>query len=159
MRRALLILSVMSIASACGGAAPPPPAQPAGSPPPEAAPAPEARAEVPPSPERSGRIARQDLVAVLDGGLGRFLGGVRTEPALEDGHFVGFRLEALFPGDARMADLDLRAGDVVTRVNGQPIERPEQALRVWNGLRVASELLIEYQRGGEHRELRFEIVD
>jgi type II secretory pathway component PulC len=45
------------------------------------------------------------------------------------------------------------------RVNGQPIERPEQAVRVWNSLHVASELMIEYLREGESRHVRFEIVD
>ena len=157
MRRPTLILLVMTTASACGGAPPPPAARPAEEAPPEAAP-PEV-AEAPAPLVRSGQIARQDLVVVLDAGLGRFLGGVRPEPAMEDGRFVGYRLEALFPGDARMAAIDLEVGDVVTRVNGQPIERPEQAARIWSGLRVASELLIEYQRGGEDRELRFEIVD
>jgi len=106
-----------------------------------------------------GTINRAALESVLEAGLGRFLQGVETEPQMEAGRFVGFRLGSLFPGDARMASIDLRVGDVVTRVNGAPIERPEQALSVWNGLRVASELRIEYQRDGAERELRFEIVD
>jgi hypothetical protein len=32
-------------------------------------------------------------------------------------------------------------------------------MAVWNSLRVASELWIEYLRGDERRELRFPIVD
>ena len=107
----------------------------------------------------SGQIHRVQLGVVLDAGLGRFLQGVETEPALTDGRFVGFRLLSLYPDDPRMAGVGLERGDVITRVNGQPIERPEQALRVWDGLRVASELVIEYRRGEEQRELRFAIVD
>jgi len=106
-------------------------------------------------------ITRAQLEAVLDGGLGRFLGRVETEPAREAGQFVGFRIVAL-EGSLASADAassGLRAGDVVMRVNGQIIERPEQAFAVWEGLRVASTLAIEYLRAGQRREARFEIVD
>ena len=109
--------------------------------------------------EPTDEIDRADLLVVLDAGVGRFLQGVETEPVLEEGRFVGFRLVSLYPQDERMARIDLRPGDVVLRVNAMPIERPEQLLRVWDGLRVASDLFIEYQRGGERRELRFRIVD
>ena len=91
----------------------------------------------------------------------RFLGRVATEPAREDGAFVGFRVvsieDALTVPDTE--GLGVRPGDVVVRVNGQAIERPEQALAVWEGLRVASTLAIEYLRAGERREARFAIVD
>ena len=108
-----------------------------------------------------GTIARAELAAVLDGGLGRFLGRVETEPARENGQFVGFRvvsLEGALAADDATGS-GVRAGDVVVRVNGQIIERPEQALVVWEGLRVASTLAIEYLRAGQRREARFEIVD
>lgn len=113
----------------------------------------------PPPPEREGEIVRAELVSVLDAGLGRFLGGVRVEAALTDGRFDGYRVVSIYPEDPRFADLPLVPGDVIVRVNGEPIERPEQAFLVWNGLRVASELMIEYVRGGERRELRYVIVD
>jgi type II secretory pathway component PulC len=105
-------------------------------------------------------IPRSELLAVLDAGLGRFLGRVATEPAREGNAFLGFRVVSL---DAafRSADADagVRDGDVIVRVNGQVIERPEEALAVWEGLRVASTLAIEYLRAGERREARFAIVD
>lgn len=111
----------------------------------------------PAPPERQGTIERARLDRVLAGGLGRFLQHVRTEPHLEDGRFVGFRLtemdEELFGG------VDLSPGDTLISVNGRSIERPEQALQVWNGLRVASELTVEYLRQGERHQLRYEIAD
>jgi type II secretory pathway component PulC len=110
-------------------------------------------------PVTRGSIGRGDLVAVLDAGLGRFLQGVGTEAHLDSGRFVGFRLTRLYPDDERFSAVDLRAGDTVVRVNGRSIERPEQAMRVWQELRVASELMIEYVRSGEPRELRFTIED
>ncbi len=111
------------------------------------------------APAVHGAIRRADLLAVLDAGLGRFLQGVETEASLVDGRFVGFRLVSLYPDDPRFRGIDLAPGDVVVRVNGLSVERPEQAFQAWDGLRVASQLLIEYLRAGERREIRFDIVD
>ena len=106
-----------------------------------------------------GVIARAELVPVLDGGLGRFLQNVQTEPTFHQGAFVGFRIISLFPGEPAFASLDLRPGDTVTRINGKPIERPEQAIAVWEELRTASNLIVDYRRNGESHALRFAIVD
>lgn len=117
-----------------------------------------AQATPPPqAPVRNGTIARAELEEVLAGGLGRFLQHVTTEPHLDGGQFVGFRLREL--DEQLFGGVDLAPGDTLLSVNGNPIERPEQALAVWNGLRVASELTIEYLREGERRQVRFEIAD
>lgn len=153
--RIIAIAAVIALLDACGGgSAETTPARTAETPPAE--PVPE---EPPPPPAVEGEIARSALNVVLEAGLGRFLQGVITEPELAEGRFVGFRLVSLYPDDERMQSVDLVPGDVITSVNGQPIERPEQALRVWSSLRVASELLVDYRREGEERQLRFAIVD
>jgi S1-C subfamily serine protease len=106
-----------------------------------------------------GRITRRALDAVLDRGLGAFLGRLELEPAREGDRFVGYRLVAYRrPGDA-LAESGLQPGDVLTRVNGQAVVRPEHAFTVWQALRVASGVSVEYLRAGRRRELRFEIVD
>jgi len=106
-----------------------------------------------------GVIARAELLPVLNGGLGRFLQNVQTEPTFHKGAFVGFRIVSLFPGEPAFASLDLRPGDTVTRINGKPIERPEQAVAVWEELRTASNLVVDYRRDGEEHALEFAIVD
>lgn len=134
--------------SACGSTATPAPATPAvvavEAPPPE-------------PPRRQGAIERAALEQVLAGGLGRFLQHVSTEPHLEEGRFVGFRVTRLVA--PYFEGVDLREGDTLVSVNGLPIERPEQALQAWDGLRVASELTLEVLRTGEPRQLRFVIED
>jgi type II secretory pathway component PulC len=121
--------------------------------------APESQPQAPYQRVSSGTISRGELLTVLDQGLGRFLQNVETEPAFHKGSFVGFRIISLFPGDPAFASLDLRPGDTVTQVNGKPIERPEQAVAVWQDLRTASKLVVYYRRGEETLALRFQIVD
>ena len=55
--------------------------------------------------------------------------------------------------------IDLKPGDVVTRVEGMPIEHPEEAIEAFRALEVASELRVDYDRDGVPRILRFRIVD
>jgi S1-C subfamily serine protease len=107
----------------------------------------------------SGRIARSELVPVLDRGLGQFLRGVETTPAMQSGKLVGFQLVSLYPKDPHFQELELKRGDVITRINGQSLQSPDDAARVWKELYVASELVIDYARGGQPHTLRFEIVD
>lgn len=149
-------LTTFLLLSGCGSASVTRPARA-----PASAVGPGADAQAVAIPAARATIPRAELTLVLDGGLGRFLGRVETEPAREAGQFVGFRivsLEGTLASDGASGD-GLRPGDVVLRVNGQIIERPEQALTVWEGLRVASTLAIEYLRAGQRREARFEIVD
>lgn len=122
-------------------------------------PKPESRIDQPYRRVTTGVISRADLLPVLDDGLGRFLQNVKTEPAFHKGAFVGFRIVSLFPGEPAFASLDLRPGDTVTRINGRPIERPEQAVAVWEDLRTATALVVQYRRDGEPLSMRFEIVD
>jgi type II secretory pathway component PulC len=48
---------------------------------------------------------------------------------------------------------------VVLSVNGLPIERPEHAYRIWQELRVASDLRVEYLRAGQPRSIEYTIGD
>ncbi|MFT5356824.1 MAG: hypothetical protein ACI9KE_004050 [Polyangiales bacterium] len=111
------------------------------------------------APSVQGEIPRGALAGVLELGLPRFLRGVITEPHLESGSFVGYRIMQMYPDDPRFQSLDLQPGDTVTRVNGRSIERPEQAYEVWMSLRVSSELLVDFLHEGEQRQIRFAIVD
>ena len=151
--RSLARVALMILAGGCGGATQSAPRAVAPAPP-----APEEELAAP-SPRSDGTIPRAELMPVLDAGLGYFLRGVRVEPSLVDGAFEGYRLTHLYPDDPRFQAIDLRPGAVVLRVNRRPIERPEQAQQVWDELRVASQLLVEYRRDGEDRELRLAIVD
>jgi hypothetical protein len=150
----------LALGACAGHAAPPRPAP---------KPAPRVASERPPRPPvdsprvnvaRSGEeaylgvIEREGLVAIVDQGLGRFLQHLRLEPAMRDGKFGGFRLAALDPA---WRGVGLESGDLITRLNGQPIERPEQALAAFESLRTASEVRVDFTRDGVPSSVRYRI--
>lgn len=126
-------------------------------------PAPEAAApRIEALPARLGgelEIARATVRAALAAGPQRFMSGILLDPFFVDRKFVGFKLARFYDGDPRFAPVDLKRGDVVLRVNGLPIERPDQFMRAWEELRTADEISIEYLRGAEKRLLRLRIRD
>lgn len=106
----------------------------------------------------SAGIARSKVKAVVGDGPGSFLQKIVLDdrPVFVGGKFHGFRVVSL---KDFLASSELRAGDVVTRVNGMPIERPEQALEVFRALPTAKELRVSYERDGEPKELRYPITE
>lgn len=105
------------------------------------------------------RLRRSAVKRTVDAGLGRWLQTVLVDPVLARGRFKGWIIRSLPDGDSCYAGLDLRAGDVVTRVNGQSIERPEEALAVWVALPTARDLVVDFLRDGSARTLRLGITD
>jgi hypothetical protein len=117
-----------------------------------------------PSPARAcdmfakpGVLKRVALVRLLDAGLPRWLQGVEGDRALANHRFQGWLVKSLYPEDPCYKDLDLRAGDVVQKVNGKSIEKPEQAFDVAESLRAAPSLTVDYIRDGRSRRLSIEI--
>ena len=105
-------------------------------------------------------LARSTVHAAVTDGLGVFLQRVEVDdqPVMVGGKFHGFRIAALRDPDF-WAGVDLKAGDVVTSVNGFPIERPEQAQTAFDSLEVASQLRVAFERDGQPHELVYAIVD
>ncbi len=152
MRRATVTLLAVCLA-ACGGAVPPPTktAEPL---PAHVTVASEA------SPAPSGALRQSVVRQVMSDGLGAFLQRVTFDvehPVFRDNHFVGFRIMEL-NGDGWNA-FELKPGDVITAVNGFSIERPEQAEQAFLSLAVASELRVDYERDGQPRSMRLNIID
>jgi type II secretory pathway component PulC len=131
---------------ACAGAESPPPTAAARA----QRPAPAASAPVQ-APDRSlGRtVVRAAILQRVE---------LDEHPVMVGGRFHGFRITAL--RDASFWNgVDLKPGDVVTSVNGFPIERPEQAQAAFESLEVASELHVAYDRDGHPMEIVYAIAD
>jgi type II secretion system protein C len=105
-------------------------------------------------------VPRSVVRAAISDGLGVFLQRVDIDdqPVMTGGKFHGFRIAGLRDPDF-WAGVDLKPGDVVTAVNGMPIERPEQAQTALESLEGAKELRVAYDRDGQPHELVYAIVD
>ncbi len=144
-------IAALGLLAACGSSYPEseyPPKPPSG----VTAPADDA---APPPP---GAVWRKDVDTVLDEGLGRFLQKVALEPEVQQGAFIGFRVVELKP-PSWWQGVDILPGDVVTLVNGMPIEQPTEAHAAFESLRKADKLTVKYLRGSETRELVYSILD
>lgn len=101
-------------------------------------------------------LRRAALDELLAKGPAYALAMVQIDPAKKDGKFVGFRIVS-FRSEIP-AYLDLRPGDVVTRINDLPIERPEQFFAVFEVLRTAAEVKLDVLRDGAPKTITVPIV-
>jgi type II secretory pathway component PulC len=118
----------------------------------------QARAEAGlPAQVEGGSIPRAVLQAELAKGIGRFFQQVRPEPVISRGRFVGWRIATLFANRTDVKVSALQTGDIVLRVNGESVERPEDFKAVWDSLANAKQLVIDIERGGETTSVRYTI--
>jgi hypothetical protein len=103
-------------------------------------------------------LHRADINSALQIGLGYFLQNVDVDtdqPVMVDGKFHGWALRAYNPEWI----LDLKPGDVITRVNGIVPEQPDDADNAFRSLAKAKTLKIDFERRGERRTLELPIID
>lgn len=145
------VLAFGLLLAGCGGSAPPselPSAAVLPVPP---------RAPVVPA-RQAGTLRRAEVVSFVESGFGEFLSRVEVEPSLDSGRFRGWEIVALRP-PGFWQGVDLRPGDVVTSVNGLPIERETEAWEAFQSLKLADELIVHYRRERAERGLVYKIVD
>lgn len=77
-------------------------------------------------------------------------------PNIEDGRPAGISITGIKP-NAIFRRLRLRNGDVITGVNGQPIETVEDAMRVFGSLSAEGPLQVTVKRRGREQTLEYKI--
>ena len=84
------------------------------------------------------------------------MGLVRAEPYKKNGQLAGYRIR---PGKDRqlLRKFGLRSGDVVTAINGVPMNNPIKALEVMRDLSSATQLNVEVERRGVPQSFSFSI--
>lgn len=99
--------------------------------------------------ERMRRLVNQD-----PGMLGQVM---RPQPVFAGGKMRGFRL---YPGSNRQAfaRLGLRAGDLVTAINGTPLDDRDRAQEIFNTLNSSTDARITVTRNGRQQELVLNIA-
>ncbi len=91
----------------------------------------------------------QELVAQNAQG---FLEVVRPQPFMPNGQLKGYRI---YPGPNRQqfAALGLRAGDLVTEINGIALNNPAQGMEVFRSLGDAPQVTVTVERDGQPQVL------
>jgi len=102
--------------------------------------------EDPATPARS--MERTEVQRRLGDEIPRILAETAVTPVLEDGRVVGVQLARL-PDGSLLTDAGLRAGDVITRINGTEIDGMATLVGLWPRLQTASELRAVVVRNGQ----------
>src|SRR5262245_46472568 len=97
------------------------------------------KTEAPPPPVPPGHVARRDVdLALTRLGLPWLFRRVMREGTVDKaGKFAGWRLIGL---PEEWSSVDLRPGDIVNRVNGLPLETPDDAWEAWKSVAKAKEI-------------------
>jgi type II secretion system protein C len=117
---------------------------PPGPPPSPAVPVARAREEAPPPPRV---MDRADVEHRLSTEIPRILAETAVRPVSEDGRVVGLRLTRV-PANSLLTEAGLRAGDVLTRINGTEIDGMATLIGLWPRLQGATDLRAEVLRDG-----------
>ena len=84
---------------------------------------------------------------------------MRTVPSYDNqaGKLRGFRA---FPGKNRQifGKLGLRSGDLVTAVNGAPLDDPQRAQEVFNTIQSSDHVTVTVERGGQKQDITLNIA-
>jgi len=98
-------------------------------------------------------LDRARYEAIVTGSPNWLIQRVEVEPIKEGAAFVGFLLISGVEAEADLATTGLRHGDIIQQVNGMPIGRPEEFMRVWGGLAGRDALQIQILRAGQPFEV------
>ena len=93
-------------------------------------------------------MQRADVQRRLGDEIPRILAETAVAPVMEDGRVVGVQLARLAEGSL-LTDAGLRAGDVITQINGTTIDGMAMLIGLWPRLQTASELRAVVTRNGQ----------
>ena len=80
----------------------------------------------------------------------------RVVPNYKGGKYEGFKLIGVRPNSLYRA-IGIRSGDVVKSVNGQELNSPNKAIKLFDELRSESKISVELERGGRTTALHYEV--
>ena len=100
-------------------------------------------------------VNREDVNTAV-GDINQFMTQARLRPHFEMGKPAGYSVSEVVPGSL-MEKLGLRNADVIKKVNGMAVTRPEEVMQAYAQLQRDSNIEVEVERGGRSEILRYEI--
>lgn len=83
---------------------------------------------------------------------------VRIRPHFTNGQADGLKLTGVRPGSL-FTDIGFRNGDIVTGVNGEPIQSVDDALKFYSSLKTASNVNLQIRRRGMAQTIQYRVED
>lgn len=105
----------------------------------------------------AGTISAADLSATLARGPQQFIAALTVRPVMEGRAFRGFELLKIAPTSSMAGTVHVRPGDVIVSVNGAPVERPDQFMKLWEALPQAPHVDVKLRRAGHPMTYRWTI--
>lgn len=103
-------------------------------------------------------VERAKVDEAVAAGVGRFIQGFDMVEELDEyDRFVGWKIGKIHDRN-RFEGLGIGTGDVITSINGLPLERPAHAYEALMSLKTAQSIDVEYLRGGRVMRLSLPIV-
>ena len=100
----------------------------------------------PPAPARA--MERREIERRLGEESGRILAETTLVPAMDEGRVAGFTITRM-PDSTLLSDAGLRPGDVLTEVNGVPIDSLATLIGLWPRLQTESAVRAVVLRNGQ----------
>jgi general secretion pathway protein C len=100
-------------------------------------------------------VNREDVTAAV-GNINQFMTQARLRPHFEMGKPSGYAVSEVVPGSL-MEKLGLKNNDIIKKVNGLLVTRPEEVMQAYAQLQRDSNIEVEVERGGRTEVLRYEI--
>lgn len=108
--------------------------------------------------EAGHTVQRAALLRLAERGPGWLLQRVTLEPVRRDETFYGYRIADANEAVRRQMAPQLEIGDVVRRVNGIELERPDDYVEAWSRLPRTDAVEIDFTRDGEAQTARWVVV-
>jgi S1-C subfamily serine protease len=107
----------------------------------------------------SSTVTRSALRDLLAQGAPVLLAKVEVQAAFDRGAFKGFRITRLKGTANDWRVVDLQPGDVVLRIQGKSVERPEAFNALLRELGDANVIEMECERAGQPHRLTWKVID
>ncbi len=105
-----------------------------------------------PPPAAQGGGIGEDLRRIAETNPGAFSAVVRPQPVFANGVQRGYRV---YPARNRrgFSRLGLQPGDLITSINGTPLDDPSRGMEIFNSLNSASQVNLTIERNGQTQQL------
>ncbi len=98
-------------------------------------------------------ISRKDIQNSLKD-INKLMSEVRIRPHFKDGKSDGLSVSRI-KGGSIFSKLGLRNGDIVQKINGEPINSPDEVLVLYEKLKSGSRVSLEVTRKGEPKTMNY----